>query len=638
MWCFRKKARNEKIRDPIQGAFFSTEAIAGPAQALVREAIQNSLDARLDGHKVRVRFWLATGERSLSPDDVAAFFEGTWQHYAAEGNGLDKAPTQSMCCPYLVVEDFGTKGLTGDVTQADPDPHQKNPFFLFFRAEGLSAKGGAELGRWGIGKFVFPRSSLASTHFGLTIRHDDRKRLLLGAVTLKAHRIGDTTYSPDALFGRPDSDGFVLPLSDSALLDRFSRTFNLSRSTEPGLSVVVPFVDPEITYGELIAAVARNWFVPLLAGDLEVLVEEPGQSTLLNAHSLDDTLQAYGDSVGRDILEFVRLARWGANLPDSDREHLASPDPWRAMKWSSDLVPEPVATKLRQCLESRARVAVRVPLYIRPKSKNSPVATYFDIYMAPDRGSNGRPLFVREGILVSDVRGARVPEIRALVVVNDRPLATLLGDSESPAHTEWQKDGPNFRDRYTYGKAVIAFVTSSVAELLGFVSRTAQEADPSLTVDFFSICPPEPDDPRQLETLDDQEEDEGNDQGVTPKPLDLLERPQPLLLTRITGGFVVTSTESAPSPPYLVEIRCAYNTRSGNAFRKWVPADFDLAKPPMRVSCDAPDAVEHAARENWVLLKVGTTNLRVVVTGFDETRDVVVRYKVRVPQNADSQV
>lgn len=46
IWHYRVKAPDEKVRDPIQGEFFSTEAIKNPADALVREAIQNALDAR----------------------------------------------------------------------------------------------------------------------------------------------------------------------------------------------------------------------------------------------------------------------------------------------------------------------------------------------------------------------------------------------------------------------------------------------------------------------------------------------------------------------------------------------------------------------------------------------------------------
>ena len=36
-WHYRVKAPDEKVRDPLQDEFFSTEAIKNPADALVRE-------------------------------------------------------------------------------------------------------------------------------------------------------------------------------------------------------------------------------------------------------------------------------------------------------------------------------------------------------------------------------------------------------------------------------------------------------------------------------------------------------------------------------------------------------------------------------------------------------------------------
>jgi hypothetical protein len=57
-WFYRIKAPDEKVRDPIQGEFFATEAIKNPADALVREAIQNALDCHTERWG-----WRACGSR-----------------------------------------------------------------------------------------------------------------------------------------------------------------------------------------------------------------------------------------------------------------------------------------------------------------------------------------------------------------------------------------------------------------------------------------------------------------------------------------------------------------------------------------------------------------------------------------------
>ena len=184
-WYYRVKAPNEKLRDPIEGEFFSTEAIRSPADALVREAIQNALDARLtdeDGQPedvLQVRFFLATGPHALSSHQAADWFGGAWEHFHASGNGLREPPNKTEPCPWLVFEDFGTCGLEGDIKQSEPIAKVRNHFYCFFRAEGKSVEGGKKLGRWGVGKYVFPRSSRANAFFGLSVRHDDAKRVLL---------------------------------------------------------------------------------------------------------------------------------------------------------------------------------------------------------------------------------------------------------------------------------------------------------------------------------------------------------------------------------------------------------------------------------------------------------------------------
>ena len=60
-WYFRPKVKGETIREPIHGEFFATDAISDPGMALVREGIQNSLDA---GRRVR-RLWCEYRYRAM---------------------------------------------------------------------------------------------------------------------------------------------------------------------------------------------------------------------------------------------------------------------------------------------------------------------------------------------------------------------------------------------------------------------------------------------------------------------------------------------------------------------------------------------------------------------------------------------
>ncbi len=634
MWYFRPKGRGDKIRNPIQGEFFATEAIEGPAQALVRESIQNSLDARAGTDPVVIRITLAANDDALLPNEVMDYFRDAWPHYNAVGNGLINAPLSREKCPFLVIEDFGTRGLTGDPSQSDPDPdpNVKNPFCLFFRAEGLSAKSGIELGRWGVGKFVFPRSSRASTHFGLTVRHDDRRRLLLGASTLKAHRIAgdERMYSPDGLYGQPDNEGFVMPIEQSVQIDRFCRTFGVTRTNEPGLSVVVPFVDADITYEALLQASARDYFLPIMEKRLVVELNAGGRKVVVDADNLQSILADNIAVLGKSLEAHVELAKFALEVSDSNRITIDLHEPNRAPKWADDLVGPEALAVLRERIAARVPVAIRVPVTVRKKGRGD-FRSQFDIHLVVDPDSDGRPLFIREGIIIADVRGKRAREFRALVVINDRPLAEMLGDAENPAHTQWQKDSSNFRDRYTHGKSLLDFVTGSVGELVSIINRSSQEADTTLTIDFFSIEAPEQED----------EVDDGWTQRPKPTPggvkegppKDIKSAPSRIRIKRMAGGFSVCQGEAPPPTPYVVEIRCAYDVRSGNPLKKWDQADFVLGAGANLIIC-AGAAKVSVLRNNTLHLVVEGPEYEVGLKGFDVNRDVFVRAEIKEPGNA----
>lgn len=101
-WHFNDRRKKDPIRDPIQGEFFANEAIKNPEEALIREGIQNSLDAALkDGgaNPIRIRVHLATGVHSASAKDVRRFTEGAWPHLSAPGNGVKNPPLPNEACP-----------------------------------------------------------------------------------------------------------------------------------------------------------------------------------------------------------------------------------------------------------------------------------------------------------------------------------------------------------------------------------------------------------------------------------------------------------------------------------------------------------------------------------------------------------
>lgn len=617
-WHFNQPKPGDKNREPVLGEFFATDAIKNPAEALIRESIQNALDAGLDDKTVTVRIYVSGDNNgALAPHIVGAYMAGSWPHISASGNGLHDAPTQSDTCPFLVIEDFGTSGLTGDVTQWHELPGTENPFYYFFRAEGQSHKGEQDRGRWGVGKTVFPRSSRISSCFGLTVRADDAKRLLMGGSILKSHYAADEYYSPDGYYGvRPDGN-LTLPIEDPRGIQRFVEDFRLTRVSEPGLSVVVPWCDREINAGAIIEAVCRDYFYPILAATLQVTVATPESETLINHETLLDVSRRILDRLPQGFTAVLEMADWATQRRPNDFLSISAPSSNRGPAWSAELISEEQVNKLRALLKAGERIPLRVPLVVRMKG-DDPKPSFLDVFLVRDMQSeSGRPVFIREGIIISDVRSPRNRGITSLVVIEDKPLATLLGDSENPAHTQWQRDSSNYKGKYFYGPAYIQFVVRSVHEILEILSEGEDQIDPTLLVDMFFL-------PELEEPPEEQDEPE-DDHSIKPKPPIPPSKPRRFIVQKVAGGFSVTQGPKAETTPAFLDIRVAYDIRRGNPLNKYGPADFDLAQLSL-----VEEGVERMRlMNNNLVVAVKASDFKVSVKGFDDRRDLYVKVNAR---------
>src|SRR5262249_31318653 len=142
------------------------------------------------------------------------------------------------------------------------------------------------------------------------------------------------------------------------------------------------------------------------------------------------TVRSLGGPLAEAMVPLIELATWAGVEGSGQQVTLNPPGEKGALRWSESLIPPESVGQLRQGLQGGERLAVRVPMPVRERGKPL-VWSHFDVFLVRDgTEGRGRPVFVREGIIISDVRSPLSRGIRALVVVEDRPLATLLGDSE----------------------------------------------------------------------------------------------------------------------------------------------------------------------------------------------------------------
>ncbi|HCO27063.1 MAG: hypothetical protein CME31_22440 [Gimesia sp.] len=633
-WHYKQLEEGDTVRDPIQGEFFATESIENSADALIREGIQNSLDARRKtsntpwGREVlKVRVTVSGAQKAILPDDAIQFLNSNWEHLEAKGNGLQVSPDRNQACTFLTFEDFGTTGLNGDPSQWRKVSGSENRFFNFFRAEGHSDKSDSDRGRWGVGKTVFPRASRISSFWALTKRESDGAKLLMGRTILKSHDLEDgSTHVPDGYFGVREGDShIVMPVTDEVTLKQFSDTFGLQRNNEPGVSIVVPFYDEEeITVETIVHAVIVGYFFPILSGELIVEIIGPDNELMtLDQSNLAEIANEFHHS--RSLMPVIQLSAWSKTIGDSERFTLNRPPENRAPRWNPDLFPEDVVESLRKKFKAGEQLAVRVPMPVRKKKQDSEWS-FFEVYFSNDGSDKrGRPIFVRDGITISDVRGRTTHGIASLVLVVDGPLATMLGDSENPAHTQWQKDCSHYRHKYETGVANIEFVANSVAEIIRLISESDVEEDPTVLIDLFSLPVPSKEDSvksrKKKQKKQDDPESTGEDDPEPPPP-----KPKGFRVAKSKGGFSVTSGDPEASQPDQLLIEVAYDDRTRNPLKSWYRTDFDLKKLKIDIPPEHKGSTEVvSASGNQLLIKVLNPSFKINVLGFDERRNLFVR-------------
>lgn len=608
------------MRNPVSGDFFSQDAIEDASEALVREAVQNSLDAARAGQQVVVRLRVIESLGRLAQNRIGKILEGLEPHLLAQGNGLLHPPGIFDCERYAVVEDFGTTGLEGDPSEWDPDAGAKNDFFAFFRAEGYSSKEGEDRGRWGVGKTVFPRSSQINAFFGVTRTQRHAHTLAMGRCILKMHKVDGISYVPDGYFGEHDRS-IVLPASTQTDLGQLEAAFEITRrrADMTGLSVIIPFLDESITADTLLRAAVRDYFHPLLAGTLVIEIAANDNVWQLSAETVKLIAKDKRDVIGPEILPIIELAEWALHVQPAPI--LIEPPDGGSPQWDAAQLPEETVEAGRAVLAKEARQAFRCNLTVRPKDGPAK-PSFFSVYLsnAGDQDRR-RPVFVRDGIVITNAAGTTLRGRHALVTIEDLPLAALLGDAENVAHTEWNKDRSLFGQKYVHAKSYLSYVRKAAAEVVRLLTEGDVERDPDLLQDILSIVLP-PDDHEQ-----DEDAAEGRDakgKRKTPRPRGWPARPQRFRIERLQGGFAVHPGDPEAEPLGHLQIRVAYDTNRGNPLKAWHPADFRLDQRPVEVTAETGCSIQ-ARADNQITMRIDSPQFRFSVTGFDPKRDLYVR-------------
>jgi len=552
------------------------------------------------------------------------YIDGLALHLKAQHAGLQDIPSPAEPINYLLVEDYGTRGLQGDISQYDvlDDDFKKNDFYYFWRNIGRTRKEATDLGRWGLGKTVFQAASRINSFFGITERNDDGQMLLMGQSVLKIHKIDSLRYSPYGYFGRFNGD-LALPVKDHAYIKLFSDHFFVDRFDKPGLSILVPFIDREIQSGtftqKFVSSAVKHYFFPILAGKLVVEVKHENKTYKLDATSLDNLLKKSRFLESQGMLGLIDLARWAIKQPEEAFIKLNEPIPGKAPKLR-DTVESVQIEELQQNFSENKRLAFYLPISIQMQNSKEILHTGFKVFLERDDNlDKAEDYFIRQGITLPEITSLKHKGIRAIVSVAEPDLSTFLGDAENPAHTEWERNSKKFKRKYRLGPTSLDYVKTSPREIVKILTQPQKGRDENLLKHIFSL----PEVQLDIVGINEKEVAGQADTKKNTAPFVDVIGSSYIQLKPVKGGFRLTKRSRATKVPRYVNIWIAYEVRSGNPFKKYQPLDFDISKPPIRIQIQGAKLLFN--KENIIQIEVQKGNFKLTVTGFDMHRDLRVR-------------
>ena len=491
-WNFDRLGASKSKR----GGSSAWEIFAQGIDSLVREVLQNSKDAALDGECVTVRFHLKELSGSERDDIFAAVGWSSLKPHVEAASQADfvsisprlkagLAEVDGSSTRVLFIEDSNAVGLTGD---EDEDSH----FADLVKHELVSSsKSGKSGGSFGLGKSVlWLFSMLSSVIFfsSLSDEEDGESERFIGRTMLPAHKIGVDSFDGVGLCGTsegiPPSERAVSVWGEEAI--QTAAAAGMARSSPgSGTSIaVLAFNDPtqeeqpsvEDACAQICASVSR-WFWPALEDgaltvfvrgsvDGEIVFEEKNvEARLPETAPFIDTRDAEGctedlEEAG-DVVEFPIEV----DLP-AQRDDAGLDDPKPATK--AELL-------LRVRLAAKGETADLNT--IACQRGTGMVVTYREqpAFRNYDRGMHG--------VLVAGLaRGSSQ---------SDAALEEFLRASEPPAHEEWRPDTARLKANYKIGYGVaIRALWGAVDEALRSIVRDEPSTEteiPKRLQDLFKL-------------------------------------------------------------------------------------------------------------------------------------------------------
>ena len=637
----------------------------GEVEALVREVIQNSIDANVSGGVTKVHFTFGKAKNDFRDKHFAgkllshlnmkkSLRDGDFTTFQKMKDRFDDGKWDNEL-DYLLVEDFGTSGLSGNhnamsSTEYDSkgNPLEVNNRFQKFHWDwggNDDEHGEGSGGAWGYGKAALTLASKIKTIMSLSTRNvieDDDTTLeqtLFGLSLISPH--ADISAKPKPIDYRmygyycinPEKD--ILPHSSNlhgmTYLEDFKKEVNITRKCsidERGLSVLIPWPKKVFTPESILCSVINNYSYALQNGLLEVkITASSGKSSTIQKTNVltfikEDKFGWEKDEQSSllDLNELLNCAETPLKLTIPDKaKHNITPildalTDDQKKEWS-EYFNDPSSKGMKN-------VRVTLPLEIDETGKieHGTFQTTFK-----NKLESSRTFFQRHVIRVMEPernQNYKQPNTIALTEIkNDKnnALHKFLRKAEPPSHMKWEVNGNKKTRKWTTPRNILDFVQRFVPKFISYF-KTSASGDPVATgwATFSS---------------------KGNQKKKAfpkiPKvPSSLKKSKWPLDMTKIVNGMKFTkptgSTKITKGTKIKIEAALSYS--KGDDFSNWEKSDFEMANLTVEVNGvteTAPGIPELTFSDNHVIFEVDKPGeLEIKISGFNKDMEWNGRSKI----------
>jgi hypothetical protein len=604
---------------------------------LLREVFQNALDAKVaSANCVEVKLQ----NKQLSEPAVSFMSELIpAQHLERFNMSVPHlqltAPAAVTSC--LVVEDFGTSGLTGDLNNPELDGHGQNWNAFWFREGEGGKEHGSGNGGAGQGKITYFSTSGIRTIFGYTVRHDHMDEALFGASSfLRDYEYDSHKWKRDAYWGiwaGSPPDQLVTPLQIGDAIVKFRQHLGLQRTSEhSGLSLIIP--SPKvIDTAQVIRITIAEFFVPIYRGDLvvtidDVRIERATIVALADSYLADTQARALHTCTTKGYREFLVQAIEKSTKDEVVVAKLVT----AANQLTGESFDADTLEKMREAYQGEGAIAVRFPVAVKPRS-GSEIICHFDVHLlCPFDLDQPEQAVIRRDLLIGEepIGGGKLRQrARGLTLINDRELSKLLLSAEEATHLRWNTKLPRLSEYYKAGETVVAIVRNAMVKFLDVLTEGDQRRDFKLLAKYFSA----PGNTPAVQTKGKKVKD-----GKQTKVPSDIPPPQPKILAidPLADGCRIRPAKAdalhSAKLPLRVTAEFAYEGLDKDAFTEYDPLDFDLKDKAFLIKGSGFSIVEQALNELSFLVE--SADFALTIGGFDQNLRLRMRLNYEEAQDA----